>query len=173
MDFAKLRFWETPRCVLHRSAQGEFFVTLVVSICPLLATIAAFWFTQTNPALRPALEFAAGEGQLIIYAATLIAPVFYSTLKDPPMKGKNWFFISSLVLLVLSVSFQIFFSMDKVEQKMVSVSYIFAGAALTIFYLNLYFVRKIEQAPSAPGLQTKANTEFTQDFDVYLAEHEE
>lgn len=172
MDEAKLHFWQQPPCTYHRSAQLEFFLTIVISILPLIVTFFGYWIRQEESAIIAALSFVTGEGQLIIYAATLLAPVIYTTQKDPPVKGKNWFFLVSLVLLFISVTYQLVYAMGEVKQHVSLVSAIFASIAVILFYLSLYFEHRARMAPSAPEAHSQANENFATNFKQYMAEQD-
>lgn len=82
------RFWNRAPCIYHRSAQWEIFIILAISLSPIYVSSIVIWFIG-NESFLEAVKKVLGKGELIIYMATLMAPVVYSTQKDPPVKGKN------------------------------------------------------------------------------------
>ena len=143
MDSKENRFWKSPPCTYHRSAQKEFIYTLLISLCPIFAAFLGFLFSNQNITALQALIMVIGNGELIIYATTLIAPVIYSTQKDPPVTAKDCFLIPCLVILILGSIFYAFHSVGYIKNDLFRFSLPIAIVALFILYFKEAKPRKV------------------------------
>ena len=167
-NFWNRPLWNRPPCTYLRSAQWELFYILAISLSPIYIASIAIWLTGNEyflEAVRRVLE----EGELIIYMATLMAPVVYSTQKDPPVKAKNIFLAISGVLISFGVLFYTLHTLKMIQKDIFLLSVIVALIAIILLYLNLFFVHRASTGTNSPFMQQKASAEFKSEFDTYMS----
>ncbi len=161
------KFWQSTRCSYHRSAQKEFIYTLLISLSPIVAASFGFWLSDDTSAYL-AINKVIGNGELIIYAATLMAPVVYSTQKDPPIFGKDYFFIFCSLIVAVGVLYYAFYAGGLIKQDVFVFSIGISFISLLVYYISLFYEHRAELATSSPELHNTLDKQFQDNFRNYM-----
>ncbi len=126
----------------HKVALAEVGITAVVSFVPLIAS-AMFLLLDSQEGISVLASFreVVSKGELVVYASSIIAPVFYLCLKDPPVVEKIPQFVFAFVIFILCVVMYTLNYSGNVNnfELLVTWSYWLVGSSIIVWYLSTLF----------------------------------
>jgi cytochrome bd-type quinol oxidase subunit 2 len=138
-----------PKCSIedHKNAFIELFFTLLFSFSPILITILGdyyFWDDKTSFSVLDSIVKNIKNGELFLYVSSLMAPIFYTILRDRksqerfPSGLSNMFFYFLIVLIsALSFAYQRAGNVNQASLFLTS-KYVFCFSVL-LYYLILVY----------------------------------
>lgn len=130
----------------HRKALTEVGVTALVSFFPLTASALTLFLMNSEAGSDTARLFGSlaevvSRGELVVYASSIIAPVFYLCLREPPVIGKISQFIMALIIFLLCcVMYTLNYSgVVKNVEFLVDLSYALIAFAIFVWYISTLF----------------------------------
>jgi hypothetical protein len=154
------RFWKRPLCLINRSVQYEMFITLIISLVPRIATMFGYYWSDTDSTLNSLFLKVFGHGELIIFSATLMAPVIYSTQKDPPVHGKEWFLWIGGGIVAVGGLFSLLAALEHVKKDPLPASIYLTALTVILLYANTFLVRRADMMPSIIALKNASEDKF-------------
>ncbi|WP_296230172.1 hypothetical protein [uncultured Pseudomonas sp.] len=144
-------------CLKYRwvgSALFECGINLGVSLLPFAVAVIALMLSKTtNKDLGDAFSTVTGKGELIVYSATLMAPIMYAVLRNPPVSFKAAFGIFGAIPVVLGVVVYTIANIDGFSDRLNIFSYGCFALAVIVFFLLLLVEHEFESKKSAPQIQ--------------------
>jgi hypothetical protein len=122
----------------HKSAMLEFLLTLFFSSVPLLAAMIFDYYK--TPIILNSITNNIGRGELIIYASSILSPVFYLVLKEPkerrsfPQKIMHIFVFVVIMLFCLLI-----FTMQRANVNIDQALLLNSSIIIFVISLILYY----------------------------------
>lgn len=138
----KWRFWERKECLVHRKVQTELLYTLLISLAPSFFAIGGLYLVGNG--FVNSLMKTFGNGELILYSATLMAPVIYSTQIDTPVKKKHFFLIVAAILVGVGALYNLVYALGLINVSMFKISLGIVAVAIVLLYTNFIALAKRE-----------------------------
>lgn len=137
------------------SAFIEFIINMLASLLPFCAAIAALMLSgKTSHDLQEAVNSVIKNGELIIYSATLMAPIIYAVLRDPPVKFRALLAISSGIPVMLGVIvYVLFITENEFSDKLITASVITFAIGILSFLSLIAIEHKVKHGESAASIQ--------------------
>ncbi len=146
----------------HKAALAEVGITAVVSFVPLIAS-AIFLLLDSQEGISVFSSFreVVSKGELVVYASSIIAPVFYLCLKDPPVVEKIPQFVLAFVIFFLCVVMYTLNYSGNVNNfaLLVTWSYWLVASAIIVWYLSTLF-REMTAVPDFKGPEMEFSDAF-------------
>lgn len=148
----------------HKTAMLELVVNILVGCLPIWLSAFNYRLSVENSDWGAAFYEAITNGELIIYSVSIMGTIFYATLRNPPLPGRNFFSIFCLIIACLGA----FFYARKLDGGIRNVSfadvasYIAFGISAVMLYI-VSFLGATEVA-SAASLLTQQSKEFKQRY---------
>lgn len=137
-----------PRALL------EFLVNILISTLPFLVGIVTLMLSaKLNMDFLGALIKISSNGELIIYSATLMAPIIYAVLRNPPVAFRAGFAICGGIPVVLGVLVYVISITDGFTQRLSLLSAFCFCLAVIVYLLLLLVEHEFEHRKSAPQIQ--------------------
>ena len=129
----------------HKNALVEVGLTSLVSFFPLIAS--ALTLTLINSSDKKEADFfislteVVSRGELVVYASSIIAPVFYLCLKEPPVIEKvSQFALALIIFLLCTVMYTLNYSGVVTNfETLVNLSYWLIFSAIFVWYISTLF----------------------------------
>src|SRR5690554_6004048 len=117
----------------------EFLVNVIISTLPISTGIVVLMVnSKYNYSFIQSLNHITARGELVIYSATLMAPILYAIQKEPPPKLKRFLFLSGMCTLLFGLAIYIAGFADGFSTSIHNFSYVCLGLSLATFLtLNL------------------------------------
>lgn len=134
-------------------AVSEVMLNLIVILIPFGIGFFRYGFYNNGDqfGLINALTESFSVMAVTIFSATVVAPIFYSIIKDPPIKFKAVFLISSILIYTFGVGIYIFEIMEAtVNSSLQIVAWIVLGFAIFLYTFNICVNHYICSTASAP-----------------------
>ncbi|HCG0872025.1 TPA: hypothetical protein NJF72_000517 [Pseudomonas aeruginosa] len=136
------------------SALVEFIINMLVSTLPFTVGVVTIMLSaKLNLDLLPALKKVTSNGELVVYSATLMAPLMYAVLKDPPVSFRVAFAISGGISVVAGVVVYVVGMLDGFTHRLFTISAIFFGCAVFVYLVLLLVQHEFEHRKSATQLR--------------------
>lgn len=137
------------------SAILEFVVNMAISTLPFSVTILVVTLSsKINLDPSGALLKITKNGELAIYSATLMAPLMYAIMKDPPVNFKAAFALFGGGAIISGVLTYAIGIMDGFTDKIHNFSIAFFSAAVIVYLVFILVQQEFESRRSAPEIQT-------------------
>jgi hypothetical protein len=137
-----------PRALL------EFLINILISTLPFVVGIGTLMLSaKLNLDFFSAFKKISSNGELIIYSATLMAPIMYAVLRDPPVAFRAGFAISGGIPVVLGVLVYVISMTDGFTHRLSILSTICFILAVIVYLLLLLVQHEFEHRKSAPQIQ--------------------
>ncbi|NHC12152.1 hypothetical protein [Stutzerimonas degradans] len=138
------------------SAGFEFLVNMVISLSPFIVGIltmmlSAKWSSDFPTAATEVIS----RGELVIYSTTLMAPIAYAVLRDPPVKYRGLFglfCVSSILVggIVYAIGY-----VDSFSAGIIKFSVWTFLITISVFLSLLLVDHKVKLGSSAPEIHQK------------------
>lgn len=155
----------------HWLAAQELFVTLIFSMFPILIGTVVVWVMKSSGvslSIGGAFYSTIENGELLIYATVLLAPIVWMSLTDPP--GAKLFpsKLSHMVSVLLVVAFSaLVFGLQRAGQQIrtdlsfnISI-WLFVGSMTLLYLATVYHNGRL---PNAPSEFRKHESSFADDY---------
>lgn len=151
------------------SAFVEFSINMIASLLPFAAAIAALMLSgETDYNLHQATNTVTKNGELIIYSATLMAPIIYAVLRDPPVKYRAGFAISSGIPVILGVIvYVLFVTGGTFSEKLLSASISTFCVGVLSYMALLATEHKVKLGESAASIQSNNRESALREYQMH------
>lgn len=142
------------QCVWIGRALLEFIINIMISTLPFIVGIGTLMLSvKLNLDLLGAFEKISSNGELIIYSSTLMAPIMYAVLKDPPVAFRAGFAIFGGIPVVLGVVVYVISMTDGFTNRLSILSIVSFALAVIVYFTLLLVQHQFEHRKSAPQIQ--------------------
>lgn len=132
----------------------EFVIVLGVSALPMLGGIAGMWmFSGPDFELGKAVLNITANGELIVYSATLMAPIIYAVLKDPPVSFRAVFAIFGAVPVFFGTLAYAVSMHAEYSDRVISITGYILAWSIVVYFALVMFLHEFEARKSAPQIQ--------------------
>lgn len=152
-----------PRARANGRTLFQLFITVFFSLLPLLLAFITIYYSGEISASEVLMRII-GNGELIIYSATLIAPVLYATYKDPPVEWKNFFNFAAVLIIIATTTFYPLYHHGMIFKEILLPSVFITIISLILVYLIMYFDHIAVIGKSAPQKTHDSNEAFKEEF---------
>lgn len=132
----------------------EFLVNIIVSMLPFIIAVAILMLSvKLNLGFLESIKKITANGELIIYSATLMAPLMYAVLKDPPIAFRAGFSIFGAIPVLAGAIVYPIAMLDGFTDRLVIVSTCCFFLAITVYLILLLIQHAFQSRQSAPQIQ--------------------
>lgn len=148
------------------SAIFEFLVNMIISLSPFIVGIvtmmlSAKWNSDFGAASTEVIK----RGELVIYSTTLMAPITYAVLRDPPVKYRGAFGLFCVLSVMIGAIVYAIGYLDNFSTKLIWFSMVTFAISIVVFLVLLLIEHKVKMGSSAPKLQQDASKNL---LDAYM-----
>lgn len=148
-----------------RAAFKEFFINILISTVPFWVGILIWTLAKSfNLSLTDALYKIASNGELVIYSATLMAPIAYAVVKDPPVKFKVFFQFCSTLVICLGIVIYVIGIFDGFNEDIVKFSFICFLISILIYLAVLLIQNELHFRESATKIREDQMKQTIKDY---------
>lgn len=132
----------------------EFLVNISVSMLPFIfAVVTLMLSAKLDSGFLSYVKKITSNGELIVYSATLMAPIMYAVLRDPPVAFRAGFSIFGAVPVLAGAIVYPIAMLDGFTNKLVVVSAGCFFLAIIVYLALLLVQHEFEHRKSAPQIQ--------------------
>lgn len=158
--------FNSPKWIANRLTLFQFFITLIFSLIPVILAFITIFLTE-DKAFKNIADQVLGNGELVIYSATLLAPVLYTTYKDPPVKYTKSFNLIAWGIVLITAVFYPLFHLGLVIKDPFVPSLWLTAFVLLLIYVNMFLEHLTESKVNAPKATQVENEQFKANFRQY------
>lgn len=148
------------------SALMEFLINFVVSTIPFsLALLTLTVSSSLNMGFEAALHRIASNGEMVIYSATLMAPILYAVVKEPPVAFRRLFIVLGLLVVVMGAGTYVIGMLDGFGEKIVVFSYLCFVFSVLVFLAVLLVQHQLTARENAPKIQANKMRDTLQEYE--------
>ncbi len=149
------------------SALTEFSINIIIIMLPFIVGFIKYkYYSGSNDVTNiSAITDTFSVVAVTVLSATILAPIFYSIIKDPPIKFKAWFLLGSLIIYTLGVviyGFEI--NLATKNDTLQSVTWVVLAGALILYMFNTFANNLSNYSESAPAILDKKIFENLNDY---------
>jgi len=159
----------SPKWTANNRTLFQFLITLIFSLLPLIFSSAVIYLTE-DKTLKTIAHQILGNGELVIYSATLLAPVLYATYKNPPVQFKTFFNLIAWLIILINAVFYPLYHMGVIIKDLYAPSLILTAFVLILIYIIMFLEHFAETKTNAPKAAQMDNERFKRDFRHYRGE---
>lgn len=146
-------------------AISEFMINMLVSLLPfIIGVIVMLYSGKFNYTLNVAIFKIVERGELIIYSSTLMAPIAYAVLRDPPVKFKKIFGLFCLTIIIIGCITYTTGYMSDFSPGIIDFSYYIFFSSILAFLILVLVEQRVKLGESAPQIQQRNSQSLLQSY---------
>lgn len=158
--FAKLK-WIGPPTI-------EYIINMGISLLPFgIGIMALIFSTKYNLSYPAALYKIIENGELLIYCSTLMAPIAYAVVREPPVKFKALFSLTSIVIIVAGSIIYAIRYFDSLTDSIVMLSQIAFMVSAIIYFALLLLDARATLGASAPMIEQQNSLSAIENYKAH------
>ncbi|WP_417660086.1 hypothetical protein [Pseudidiomarina sp.] len=138
-------------------ALAEFLINILVSTIPFsMAVLTLMMSSKLNMDFNEAIRKIGSNGELVVYSATLMAPLIYAIIKDPPVRFKGAFAVIGLLLILSGAGVYVIGMLDGFSDRIMTFSFYCFCSSVLVFLMIIILQHEVDSRNNAPKIRSDA-----------------